>query len=320
MKTSLILLLTLFLVACGDANPPLKTWHLVPGGITAAAVADNHALLASIDQGAQWWQLKPKKLLHTFRHGGSEPQEMIAVAVTADGRFAVTTDRGGLAWWDTRSGRPLASWALAGIQTLTLSADGQWALIGLEDRAVYFSLRHGKTRFAFSHDRPVKTVALDRQGRLALTGSDDGTAKLWDLRTGTLRHTWKQYGKLAAVVLSPRGTYALTNPLLGPIQVWKTATGKLKRRLGPRYITVTRAAFTPKESLLATGHPSQGIKLWSLRRGKLLRQFLPRQAGLLKPTSAPVLALRFVRGSRQLLSATSDGSVQLWSIRGKKKK
>ncbi|BCX82577.1 hypothetical protein MIT9_P2163 [Methylomarinovum caldicuralii] len=319
MKMILSLLLTLLLSACGDANPPLKTWKLVPGGITAAAVADNHALLASIDQGAQWWQLKPKKLLHSFRHGQAE-QEMIAVAVTADGRFAVTADRNGLAWWDTGSGRPLASWALEDIHSLALSADGRWALIGLGDRAVYFSLRHGKTRFAFPHDRAVKTVALDRQGRFALTGSDDGSAKLWDLQDGRLRYSWRQRGKLAAVTLSDRGTYALTNPLLGPIQVWKTADGKLKRQLGPQYVTVTRAAFTPSEGLLATGHPSQGIRLWSLKRGKLLRQFLPRQAGILKPTSAPVLALRFVKGGKQLLSATSDGAVQLWTIRGKKKK
>lgn len=318
MKAILTLLLTLLLSACGDANPPLKTWKLVPGGITAAAVADNHALLASIDQGAQWWQLKPKKLLHTFRHSQAK-QEMIAVAVTADGRFAVTADRNGLAWWNIRSGRPLASWTLEGIRSLALSADGQWALIGLGDRAVYFSLRHGKTRFAFPHDRTVKTVALDNQGRFALTGSDDGNAKLWDLQSGKLRRTWEQRGKVAAVALSGRGTYALTNPLLGPIQVWKTADGKLKQQLGPQYVTVTRAAFTPSEGLLATGHPSRGIRLWSLKRGKLLRQFLPRQAGILKPTSAPVLALRFVKAGKQLLSATSDGTVQLWTIRGKKK-
>jgi len=316
---SLLCLAALFLYGCADDTPPLKSWYLVPGGITAAAVTDNHALLASIDHGAEWWQLKPKKLLHTFRHGNARQQNLIAVAVTRDGHLAVTADRDGIAWWDTQSGRNLASWALEGIQAVALSSDGRWALIGLPDRAVYFSLAHGKTLYAFPHDRAVKAVALDESGRFALTGGDDGQAKLWDLQDGKLLHSWKHTGKLAAVALSPRGTYAMSNALLAPIHIWKTATGKRKRRLKPRFITVTRAVFSPREGYLVTGHPSQGIKLWSLKSGKLLRHFKPARPAIWRPAASPVLALAFVGKGRYLMSATSDGTVQKWRIRRRKK-
>jgi len=314
----LILLLVCLLPGCGNETKPAKSWQLVPGGITAAALGNDHALLASIDHGAEWWQLKPKKRLqHTFRHGGTQEQNLIAVAVTPDAHYALTADRQGVAWWDGWQGRPLASWALKGIQTVALSANGRWALIGLEDRAVYFSLAGGKTRFAFPHQRTVKTVALDQRQRFALTGGDGGEAKLWDLDSGRLVHRWKHRGKLAQVTLSPKGTYAMTNALLGPIRLWKTSTGELLRELDPAFITVTRAAFSARESLLATGHPSQGIKLWSVKKGRLLRQFMPDRSAW-RPTARPVLGLRFIRKGRFLLSATSDGNVQMWRLSKKK--
>lgn len=319
MRILTLTLLLILLTACGNGTSPDKSWRLAPNGITAAAVADNRALLASSETGATWWQLRPKRLLHTFRHGSTQLQNLVAVAVTKDGRLAVTADRDGIAWWDTRAGRALASWALEGIQAVALSGDGHWALIGLRDRAIYFSLRHGKTRYVFAHDRAVKAVALDEQGRFALTGSDDGTAKLWDLGSGRLRHRWSHPGKVAAVALSPRGTYAMTNALLSPIRIWKTSSGKLKRKLGPQYITVTRAVFSSGETLLFTGHPSQGVKLWSVKSGRLLRQFRPVGANFWRPTASPVLALTLARKGKYLLGATSDGSVQRWSIRSGKR-
>jgi len=319
MKNSLLIisLCLVFLTGCGNDSKPIKTWHLVKGGITSAALYDNQALLSSIDHGAEWWQLKPKRLLHTFRHGGNREQNLISVALSTDGRYALTADREGIAWWDSETGKSLASWALSGIQTVTLSVDGHWALIGLSDRAVYFSLAHGKTRFAFPHERNVKTVALDRVQHFALTGGDDGQAKLWDLRSGQLLYTWKHRGKLANVTLSTKGTYAMTNALLGPIRIWKTSTGKLQHELDPAFITVTSAAFSNKEGLLATGHPSQGIKLWHVKKGRLLRQYKPARP-LWRPTASPVVALRFSKKGVYIQSATSDGSVQQWRVARKK--
>lgn len=320
MKFTLLpLCLLLFLInGCSKDAKPTKEWSLVADGITAAALNESHALLATIDQGGQWWQLQPKRLLHTFRHGSTQQQDLVSVAVTPDGQFALTADREGIAWWHTPGGKPLASWSLPGIQTVKLSTDGQWALIGLTDRAVYFYLKSGKTRFAFPHERNVKTVSLDRKGRFALTGGDDGQAKLWDLTSGTLVHHWNHRGKLANVTLSPRGTYAVTNALLGPIRIWDTRSGKLKHELNPDFITVTSAAFSNKEGYLATGHPSQGIKLWSVRKGRLLREFKTRRS-LWRPNASPVLALEFSPRIRYLLSATSDGRVQKWRMKGKNK-
>ncbi len=318
MKKLATLLLLLLLSACSQSPKAVKTWQLSAQGLTAAAVNDNFALLATIEQGGLLWQLKPKKLRHQFRHGNSKVQAIIAVTLTDDGQYAITADREGLAWWSAKTGKPLATWILEGIQAVALSKDGRWALIGLTDKAVYLSLSTGKTRFAFPHDHKVTTVSLDKKGRFALTGGNDGQAKLWDLRNGKLIHSWEHATKLATVTLSPRGTYAMTNANLGPIRIWKTRTGKRVRQLGPKFTTATSAVFSPKEGLLAIGHPSQGIDLWHLKSGKRLRHFDPLRPDSWRPSASPVLALAFAHGSKYLLSATSDGVVQKWRIKKKK--
>lgn len=316
-QIALSLVLLVLVSACNRSTEPVHSWLLVPQGVTAAALDDNTALLASIEQGAQLWQLKPKQIRRHFRHGQSPQQNMISVFLSKNRQYALTADRKGLAWWSIDQGKALKSWALDGIQKGVLSADGQWALLGLADKAVYLSLAAGKTRFVFPHDRMVKAVALDETGRYALTGGDDGMAKLWDLNDGKMIHRWQLTGKLATVALSPQGTYALTNSLLGQLKIWNTGDGKLVRTLGPRNITATAAVFSDKEGFLVTGHPSQGINLWSLKSGKQLRHFEPKRPDRWRPSASPVLALAFVDQSRQLLSATSDGAVQQWVIKGK---
>ena len=318
MKNLIMLFLLTMLSACSQSSKPLKTWQLSAQGLTAAALTNNHALLATIEQGGLLWQLKPKKLLHQFRHGNTQKQALIAVALSANGHYAVTADREGLAWWSVKTGKPLASWMLENIQDVAVSKDGRWALVGLSNQAVYLSLSTGKTRFAFPHNHKVATVSLDLKGKFALTGGNDGLAKLWNLRNGKLLHAWEHATKLATVTLSPQGTYAMTNANLGPVQIWKTRTGKRLRQLGPKFITATSAAFSPKEGLLAIGHPSQGIDLWHLKSGKRLRRFDPLRPDSWRPSASPVLALAFVKRSKYLLSVTSDGTVQKWRIKKKK--
>ena len=104
---------------------------------------------------------------------------------------------------------------------------GLCAHIGLADKAIYFSLRHGKTVFAFPHDGAVNTVALSQNGELAITGSDDQNASLWRLNNGELVHSWRHKTKIATVALSSNGKYAITNPALGQTKVWNTTTGKI---------------------------------------------------------------------------------------------
>lgn len=64
------------------------------------------------------------------------------------------------------------------------------------------------------HTAVIKRIATDAAGRLAVTASDDKTARVWDVASGRLLQTLRipidqgDEGKLYAVALSPDGRLA----------------------------------------------------------------------------------------------------------------
>jgi WD40 repeat protein len=61
------------------------------------------------------------------------------------------------------------------------------------------------------HADPVTSVAFSPDGRLVLTGSEDRTAKLWDIETGEELRTFAGHTKeITSVAFSPDGREVLT--------------------------------------------------------------------------------------------------------------
>ena len=69
-------------------------------------------------------------------------------------------------------------------------------------------------------------MAFSPDGQTALTGSADGTARLWDVKTGqppdaALKHD----GSVFAVAFSPDGQTALTGSADKTARLWDVKTG-----------------------------------------------------------------------------------------------
>ena len=60
------------------------------------------------------------------------------------------------------------------------------------------------------HSRHVWRVAMTPDGRRAISGSADKTARVWDLRTGKLQATLEHSNVVQSVAISPDGRFALT--------------------------------------------------------------------------------------------------------------
>jgi WD40 repeat protein len=95
--------------------------------------------------------------------------------------------------------------------------DGALALL---PRPVYF----------WPHERAISALAVSPDGRRAVTGCDDGTARLWDLDTGEpVGPPLKVDGAVLAVAFSPDGKRVAgaggAFGLRGQVRVWEAATG-----------------------------------------------------------------------------------------------
>lgn len=315
MKKHQLLLMMLCIVcfgtACERTQKADKTLLLTPGGVFSATVSEHYALLGTTAGPAQLWQLKPKALLHNWKHTEAN-NGIVKVALSADEKYALTAERDSLAWWRIADGALLNVWSLPNINAVRLSSDGQFALIGLDDKAIYFALSFGKTLYAFPHDKAVLSASLSLDGEKALTGSEDHTAKLWDLRTGELKHTWHHQNKLATVALSDDGRYALTNAALSQTRLWKTSTGKLHKAIGPKLMTLSAARFSADSRFLATGRTSQRIDLWDIKTGKLIQYWRPKKEKVWRPSAATILTLAFVDNDRKITSIAANGFLQRW--------
>lgn len=174
---------------------------------------------------------------------------------------------------------------------------------------------------AGTHLAVIKRIAIDASGQLLATGSDDKTARLWDIKTGKLIRVFRlpigsgNGGKVHSVALSPDGHFLAaggwdahagqTGPGEHFIYLYDTTSGMLAQRLGPLPDIVLDLSFSPDGRWLAAGLGSSGIRLWG---GKAGFASLPWADTKYK---ASVYGVGFDRRGR-LASISFDGRLRLY--------
>lgn len=312
LKAILLIALICFISACDQTEKPKKTISLASTGLFSASLSENHALLGTVEGFGELWDIKGKpSLIHQWKHT-DEDNGIIATAISPSEDFAITAEKNSIAWWRIADGTLLSVWALAGINTINISPDGQFALVGLTDKAIFLSLQHGKTLYAFPHDDKVTTADISYSGKYALTGSEDQSAKLWDLSTGELKHTWQHRNKLSTVAISKDDKYALTNAALSQTYLWKISNGKLHKEIGPKLISLSAAEFSKNSKYLLTGHTTQRIDLWKVKSGKLINFWRPKKETNWRPTASTILSFNFTPNSKKFYSIATNGYLQKW--------
>src|ERR1017187_10149070 len=185
-----------------------------------------------------------------------------------------------------------------GRQILTGSADGTlqfWdAGTGWEFRQLRIIL---VDEFQTGGSNKVESVAFSPDGREALTGSEDGTARLWNIATGDLIRTLNcnegvrpgtidtagnargtpirkgSSNAVYSVAFSPDGRQILTGSWDQTARLWDAATGREIRRFLGHTARVSSVAFSPDGRQILTGSWDQTARLWDIATGKEVRRF-----------------------------------------------
>jgi WD40 repeat protein len=161
------------------------------------------------------------------------------------------------------------------------------------------------------HSGPIRSVAYSRDGRYVLTGSDDMTARLWEVATGLELRRFQSgiSSKVEAVAFSPNGRLALTGGG-NYAHVWDIATGtELHRLKGADSGAVDAVAFSPDGKLALTGGlggNGGAVWVWDTVTGAEVRHFDLGVQGLTWVTS-----MAFSPDQRYVLAGSKDNVARL---------
>jgi WD40 repeat protein len=167
--------------------------HLPEKGIRSFSFSQDGKLLASgsYDHTARIWDARTGKLRHVLQHTGY----VLAERFSPDGRSLVTSSQDGAAYlWDVATGqRQLllvgGPGAVGAVNAAAFSPDGTEIATASANRlgTIYYS-RDGRVIAPLAgHHDAVTSIDFDPSGRTIVTGSGDGSARLWAaLPEGTL--------------------------------------------------------------------------------------------------------------------------------------
>ena len=127
------------------------------------------------------------------------------------------------------------------------------------------------------HTAPIKAVDVDAAGRLAVTGSDDKTVRVWSLTDGKLLRTIRMpagpgnIGKIFAVAMSPGGDLVAaggwtTDAPEESIYLFETRTGKMTARIVGLSDVTRSLAFSSDGRYLAAGLFRGGLRVYDRDR------------------------------------------------------
>ena len=162
-------------------------------------------------------------------------------------------------------------------------------------------------RIFAGHSDSLNSVAFSPDGKLVLTGSDDGTARLWEAGSG------KQVGVLeghsdpvSSVAFSPDGKLVLTGSLDRTARLWETGSGKQVGKLEGHSSSVESVSFSLDSKLVLTGSSDRTARLWEVGSGK--------QVGVLEGHNDSLNSVAFSPDGKLVLTGSWDRTARLWEV------
>jgi WD40 repeat protein len=124
----------------------------------------------------------------------------------------------------------------------------------------------------------VFSVAFSSDGKYALTGSNDWTARLWNVRTGREVRTFAGHtGGVTSIAFSPDGRYLLTGSIDRTARLWNIRSGKEVRTFSGSAVMLFGVAFSPdgKYVVAASGDKTPGCGMHTAQLIAILLDTLP---------------------------------------------
>jgi WD40 repeat protein len=150
------------------------------------------------------------------------------------------------------------------------------------------------------HTETTNAALLVDQDRRIVSGSWDGTIRVWDVATGQQLQHWDAGSEVDSLVAAPDGSIVVSRDQADKIQVWDGKTGSLAYRLPEKARTL---------GITADGHglllaEEKRIMLWDLKARQRVRSW--------KSPGSSVASMLSTPDGHSFIAAGSDGAIFVW--------
>ena len=272
-----------------------------PDGTRLLVAGGGLVRLTHIDSGALGWELK----------GSSKVQ---AAAFSPDGSRVAYNDGRSILVADAGTGTNLLKFELrATPKSVEFSADGTKLLLAYRhDYADILEVRTGETlQIRHGNRKEILSASFSPDGSRVVTGSEDGTAQVWETASGHKllpviqpspdMETW-----IHDAAFSPDGRRIVTAAENFKIQVWDAASGREEPWRMEHRRPVMQARFSPDGRIIVSLGDDFMMRIWDARTG--------RPSGSVVNFPIMLRQMTFSPESRRVATARADGVIQIWDV------
>lgn len=251
----------------------------------------------------------------------------ISATFSSDGkRFLTLYDS--VSVWDVESGQKIL--VMDGRSNsdggASFSPDDDYIVSSYNRKATLYNSRTGKpVRSIEGHLREISDLKISPAGDYLLTGSEDRTAKTWDLPSGkevlafrgflndvdeTVLSDGYMYwvAFINEVRLSPLGRYLAIGKTGNNAKLLDFSTGRVVQTYRGHEGMVISLDFSPDGNYLATGSADGTARIWNVLTGEIIYTLPDRTSNV------PVFTVAFSANGKLLATGSWDGRTRIWDL------